>query len=133
MTTESARQTADDEYRPCPRHGTRCLREIPGLRARIECAIGLCYTPGTGPEGVEATAERIMMMIEDERAALPEGLYENWAVGYRNPWGEQEHTQYGDEDDARANLGRRRGEVLQCRWQTDWATVYPDREQGSGK
>jgi len=57
-----------DEYVPCPRHGTRCFREIPDLRQRIECAIGL---GDRGPAGVKATAERIMMMIEDSALDRP--------------------------------------------------------------
>jgi len=60
--TEPALARDPGEYVPCPRHGTRCYREIPDLRQRIECAIGL---GGSGAAGVKATAERIMMMIED--------------------------------------------------------------------
>jgi DNA-directed RNA polymerase alpha subunit len=50
------------EYVPCPRHGTHCFREIPDLAQRIECAIGL---GDGGIAGVKATAERVMMMVED--------------------------------------------------------------------
>jgi len=59
------------EYVPCPRHGTRCYPEIPDLAQRVECAIGL---GDRGPAGVKATAERIMMMIEDESTPDPLNL-----------------------------------------------------------
>jgi RNA polymerase alpha subunit len=60
--TEQAAARDPDEYVPCPRHGTHCFREIPDLGQRIECAIGL---GGRGIAGVKATAERIMLMVED--------------------------------------------------------------------
>ncbi|HZP53877.1 hypothetical protein [Actinocrinis sp.] len=70
--------------------------------------------------------------IEAERAAAKaaaEGLYENWAVGYTDLYGDQHHVQYGAEQDARDHLGAHGpGAVLQRRWQTDWATVYPRRD-----
>ncbi len=63
MGDPAGRDTVDpDEYVPCPRHGTHCFREIPYLRDRIECAIGLY---GAGPKGPGEATDRIMMMIED--------------------------------------------------------------------
>lgn len=72
--------------------------------------------------------------LQDELAGHPEGLYENWAVGYTDLFGEQRHVQYGAEEDARDHLATHpRGAVLQRRWQTDWATVYPALRAGDTK
>lgn len=63
MTLDTERDS--DEFVPCPRHGTHCYPEIPDLAQRIECAIGL---GDGGAQGVRATRDRIMMMIEDHDA-----------------------------------------------------------------
>lgn len=73
--------------------------------------------------------DAVMAAIESH---IPAGLYENWAVGYTDTFGDRHHVQCGSEDSARSRLVQHpRGSVLERRWQTDWATVYPQRDTGA--
>jgi len=69
--------------------------------------------------------------LDQALAATPEGLYENWAVGHTDPFGDRRHVQCGAEESARSRLATSpHGAVLERRWQTDWATVYPQTGDG---